>query len=224
MSEVPATTIIKRRPQAQVKKKSQLGLTAAALVVVAAVGFYLAHIKVLLAIIWFLGIALGVVLQKSRFCFTASLRDPLLTGSTSVTRATIIAFAVATVGFAALQFTNLLKGGPIIGNISPVGLHTAIGAFIFGIGAVISGGCASGTLMRMGEGFVMQWISIITFVLGSAFGAIHFGWWNDHFFKLSPKIYLPEIFGWAGGFFGQLAIMAGLYVFLTWYEYRKIKA
>lgn len=216
-----ATTMIRRRTGTVTKKKSQVGYTIAALCVVVGVGYYFAKVKVLLSIIWFIGIALGVVLQKSRFCFTASLRDPILTGSTTVTRATLIAFAVVTVGFAALQFTSLLKGGPVIGNVAPVGMHIAIGAFIFGIGAVISGGCASGTLMRMGEGFTMQWISITTFILGSALGAMHFGWWTDNFFKAAPKIYLPESLGWAGAFFGQLALLAALYVFATWYEYRK---
>lgn len=220
MSET--TAIIKRRTQVPVKKKSQIGYTAAALVVIIGMGVYLAQVKTLLSIIWFLGIALGVVLQKSRFCFTASLRDPILTGSTTLTRATLIAFAVATVGFAALQFTSLLKGGPVTGNVSPVGLHTVIGAILFGIGMVISGGCASGTLMRMGEGFAMQWISIITFVLGSVLGAIHFGWWTENFFRAAPKIYIPEILGWAGGFWGQLAVLALLYVVATWYEYRNI--
>ncbi|HMM19739.1 MAG TPA: YeeE/YedE thiosulfate transporter family protein [Selenomonadales bacterium] len=216
-----ATTLIRRSPATPKKKKSQIGYTLAAIAVVAAIGIFLAQIKVLLSMIWFLGIGLGVILQKARFCFTASLRDPILTGSTSLTRATLIAFAVATVGFAALQFTNLLKGGPVIGNVSPVGIHTAIGAVLFGIGMVISGGCASGTLMRMGEGFAMQWISIITFVIGSVLGAMHFGWWSEHFFNAAPKIYLPGTFGWAGAFFGQLALLGVLYVLATWYEYRK---
>jgi uncharacterized membrane protein YedE/YeeE len=221
MSETPVTSMIRKRPQTMIKKKSQIGYTIAALVVVVAVGMFLAQNKILLSIIWFIGITLGVVLQKSRFCFTASLRDPILTGSTTLTRATIIAFAVATVGFAVLQFTTILKGGPITGNISPVGVHTAIGAVIFGIGMVISGGCASGTLMRMGEGFTMQWVSIITFILGSVLGAMHFGWWTEKFFNAAPKIYLPQTLGWAGSFFGQLAVLALLYVIATWYEYRK---
>jgi len=214
-------TIIRKRPQITTKKKSQLGYTGAALLVVIAVAIHLSQSKTLLSIIWFLGIGLGIVLQKSRFCFTASLRDPILTGSTSLTRATMIAFAVASLGFAALQFTTLLKGGPVIGGVQPVGIHTALGAIIFGIGMVISGGCASGTLMRMGEGFAMQWLSLTTFILGSALGAIHFGWWTDNFFKAAPKIYLPETFGWAGAFFGQLALLGAIYVFATWYEYRK---
>lgn len=223
MSETSTTTLIKRRTRAPVKKRSQTGLTVAAIIVIVAIGYYLSTLKSLASIMWFIGIALGVVLQKSRFCFTASLRDPILTGSTSLTRATLIAFAVATVGFAALQFTTLLKGGPIIGNIKPVGLHTVIGAVMFGIGMVISGGCASGTLMRMGEGFVMQWVTMITFIIGSVIAAIQYGWWDEHFFSVSPKIFLPQIFGWAGGFFGQLAILALLYVFATWFEYRKAK-
>jgi len=221
VSEVQVSTIVKKRPQNVPKKKSQAGYLIAGLAVVAAVGIFLAQTKVLLSIIWFLGIGLGVVLQKSRFCFTASLRDPVLTGSTSLTRATLIAFIIATIGFAILQFTTLLKGGPITGYVSPVGLHTAIGALLFGIGMVISGGCASGTLMRMGEGFTMQWISIITFIIGSCLGAMHFGWWTENFFKAAPKIYIPEILGWGGAFFGQLALLVALYVFATWYEYRK---
>ncbi|MBC8014483.1 MAG: YeeE/YedE family protein [Sporomusaceae bacterium] len=223
MSETTVTSLIKKRPQTTVKRKSQFAYVAAALVVVAAVGMLLVQKKIILSIIWFIGITLGVVLQKSRFCFTASLRDPILTGSTTLTRATLIAFAVATVGFAALQFTTILKGGPITGLVAPVGIHTAIGALIFGIGMVISGGCASGTLMRMGEGFTMQWISIITFILGSVLGAMHFGWWTENFFSAAPKIYLPQTLGWAGGFFGQMAFLALLYVVATWYEYRNAK-
>lgn len=216
------TTIIKKQTQIPVKRKSQIGYTLAALIVIIAVGVYLAQARVLLSIIWFLGISLGVVLQKSRFCFTASLRDPILTGSTTLTRATFIAFAVATVGFAALQFTALQEGGQVIGNVLPVGLHTAIGAFLFGIGMVIAGGCASGTLMRMGEGFAMQWVSIITFILGSVLGGIHFGWWTEHFFRYAPRIHFPTVLGWAVGFWGTLTVLVLLYVLATWYEYRKV--
>src|SRR5699024_6665623 len=98
---------------------------------------------------------------------TASLRDPVLTGGTSLSKAVITTIAVATVGFAALQYGAYLKGDPIPGNINPAGIHVAVGAFMFGIGMVIAGGCASGTLMRVGEGFVMQWLSLVFFIIGS---------------------------------------------------------
>jgi uncharacterized membrane protein YedE/YeeE len=178
------------------------------------------------------GIAFGFVLQKSRFCFTASLRDPALTGSTSLTRAVIVAFAIATVGFGAVQFGAHLKGTPIPGYIFPVGIHTAIGALMFGIGMVISGGCASGTLMRVGEGFMQQWISIVFFVIGSVWAAKDFGWWTDNVinkFSISDGInknavHLPNVFGWAGAFFGQLILLAVLFITAEWFEYRKLNA
>lgn len=229
MSETQTTgSLIKKRagmvPGAvPKKKKNQIGMAIAALIVVAVIGIGLSKIKPILSIAWLIGITFGVILQKSRFCFTASLRDPILTGSTSLLRATLIAFAVAIVGFGAIQFTGLLANKPLLGNINPVSLPVALGATIFGVGAVISGGCASGTLMRMGEGFAMQWISITTFILGSAIGAMHIDWWDANFIKGMPKIYLPETFGWAGGFFGSLAVLGALYVFATWFEYRNIK-
>ncbi|WDU83426.1 YeeE/YedE thiosulfate transporter family protein [Caloramator sp. Dgby_cultured_2] len=68
---------------------------------------------------WILGVAAGFTLQRSRFCFTASMRDPVLTGGTSLTKAVIIAIATATVGFAAIQYGAVLKGAEKIpGNIS----------------------------------------------------------------------------------------------------------
>ena len=50
---------------------------------------------------------------------------------------------------------------------------------MFGIGMVISGGCASGTLMRVGEGFTMQILSLVFFYCGFPSGALTiFGFWK----------------------------------------------
>ncbi len=128
------------------------------------------------AFILLIGVSFGYILQRSRFCFTAALRDPLLTGGTNLTKAVIVAFAVASVVFMAINmktfglFLENYDLAKVAGNVKLVGFHTMIGAFLFGIGAVISGGCASGTLMRMGEGFQQQWLVFIFFIIGSVFG------------------------------------------------------
>ena len=75
-------------------KKSQIPYGIAVLIVVIIIGFLLNAKSGNLALFWIFGISFGFVLQKSRFCFTASLRDPCITGSTSVTKAVMIAFAV----------------------------------------------------------------------------------------------------------------------------------
>ena len=203
-------------------KRNQVPYAVAVIAVVAVIGIWLGGQKPVLGLTWIFGILFGFVLQRSRFCFTASLRDPVLTGSTSLTKGVIIAFAVATAGFAAIQYSAVLKGAEKVpGFISPVGIHIAIGATMFGIGMVIAGGCASGTLMRMGEGFAMQWIAIIGFMGGSLWGAHDFGWWSAHFFQNSPAIHLPSVLGWPVAVFGQLLLLGILYWLADRYEQKR---
>jgi hypothetical protein len=96
-----------------------------------------------------------------------------------------------------------------------------IGAFLFGIGMVIAGGCASGTLMRNGEGFMMQWLVLVFFITGSLWGAHDFGWWKEVFISNGPSVFLPDVFGWFGALALQLLVLLGLFVFATKYEQKK---
>lgn len=203
------------------KKKNQIGYGIALLALIIAFGVFLANIKTMLAIRWMIGIALGFVLQRSRFCFTAATRDPFLTGSTSLLRAVIVAILVALIGFSAIQYSAFSAGKPVPGNISPVGIHTLIGGIIFGIGAVIAGGCASGTLMRVGEAYMMNLLALVFFIIGSAFGAYHFGWWKANVIKNSPAVFLPDVLGWPLAFFGSIFALFGLYYLALWWDYRK---
>lgn len=207
-------------------KKNQLPIGIAVFAAMIAFGIYLSTITPKLALFWILGCCFGFILQKSRFCFTASMRDPSLTGSTSVTRAVLIAFAFTSIAFTAIKYGAFVKGLPIPGQsyIVPISLATAVGAFLFGIGMVIAGGCASGTLMRVGEGFGMQLLSLFFFVVGSLWGAHDFGWWKLNFMLKAPKIFMPDIFGWAGAIFVQLLVIAALYIAADKWENRKLNA
>ena len=212
-----------RRRGSRKPKKSQVPFGIVLIVLMVAFGIFLTGISMQLGLFWLTGICLGFILQKSRFCFTASLRDPYLTGSTSVTRAVLIALAFTTVAFTAIKFGFHLKGLPIPGQsyVVPISLATAVGAFVFGIGAVIAGGCASGILMRVGEGFGMQMLSLLFFVIGSLWGAHDFGWWKERFIINGPKIFMPDIFGWFGAVVIQLVFIFAIYVFADKWENRK---
>ncbi|WP_198003048.1 YeeE/YedE thiosulfate transporter family protein [Dethiosulfovibrio peptidovorans] len=203
------------------KKANQLPIALLLLVVIVAVGFYLSNFSPSNPSFWFFGILLGLTLRASRFCFTASMRDPVLTGGTNLTKAVIVAIALATVGFAAIQYKASLTGQPIPGNISPVGVHIAIGAFMFGIGMVIAGGCASGTLMRVGEGFSMQWLSLVFFIVGSVWGARDFNYWKPTFIDGSVKIFLPDVLGWFPALVVQFGLLMGLFILADWFSNRK---
>lgn len=212
-------TSIARNPRK--KKVNQIPFGIALLITIIGVGFFISNNAPRAALMWGFGVAAGFTLQRSRFCFTASLRDPVLTGSTSLTKAVVIAIATATAGFAAIQYAAVTKGAAVPGNISPVGVHTIAGAVMFGVGAVIAGGCASGTLMRVGEGFLMQMLALVFFIEGSLWGAKDFGWWSKNFI---PKkgIFLPEVLGWGPAILIQFALLLGVYILADWYGNRKL--
>ncbi len=207
------------------KKKNQLPIGFALVLVIIIIGIFLGQKNGKLALYWVFGCCFGFILQKARFCFTASLRDPCITGSTSLTRAVLIAFAITTIGFAAIKYGAYVNGQEIPGQnyIHPISLATAVGGILFGIGMVIAGGCASGTLMRVGEGFGMQVLSLAFFVIGSLVGAGHKGWWTEKFITSAPKIFLPDIFGWGGGVILQLVVIGLLYIAADLYEKKKMQ-
>jgi len=197
------------------ERASQLPYALALLALLVAAGFQLVRTggSPKSGFIWTVGIAMGLTLQRARFCFTASMRDPVLTGSTSLTKAVVAGLAVGTVGFTAVQLGAYFKTGQLadamkLAGLEPVGLHTVVGGFLFGLGAVIAGGCASGTLMRMGEGFLQQWLVIPFFILGSALGAVTWPLWKAALHvKPTGGVYLPMALG---GFVPALLLQFGL--------------
>ena len=209
LRRIPRTPVVKK------ERKNQLPYALAVVGLVVAIGYYLAAGlgAPKSAFVWIVGVALGLTLQRSRFCFTASMRDPVLTGGTNLTKAVVVGLAVSTVGFSALQLGAYFKAGQLadamkLSSLDPVGLHTVVGGVLFGIGAVIAGGCASGTLMRMGEGFLQQWIVLPFFVAGSLIGAATWPLWKVALLvRTDSGVYLPKALG---GFVPALLVQFGM--------------
>jgi uncharacterized membrane protein YedE/YeeE len=227
---------IKRIQRTHVERKENttqfpIGIAVLLVLIVICWYFFAVQKSLMLAIFWAFGIAFGFVLQRSRFCFTAAMRDPCLTGGTNLTKAVIVALAISTVLFTAMQASVLVKGGTLdqamkIGYVAPVGIHTPIGAFMFGIGAVISGGCASGTLMRVGEGFVQQWIALPAFCIGGALGAVTWPVWKDLLMvDMKSSVFLPQLVGgFIPGVVLQFALLFGCWLLADWWSKRQTQA
>lgn len=205
------------------KKKNQIPLGIILGSIIMIFGVITGLINQSLSFFWFTGVIFGFILQRSRFCFTASMRDPSLTGSTTVTRAVLIAFAITSIGFWAIKYGAHVKGLPIPGQsyVVPISFATVIGALMFGIGMVIAGGCASGTLMRVGEGFYMQVISLLFFIVGSLWGAHDFGWWKLNVISNGKAVFMPDVLGWGGAIFVQLMIIVLLFIAADKWENRE---
>jgi uncharacterized membrane protein YedE/YeeE len=204
-------------------QKSQVPFGIVLFILLVVFGVFLSTISGKLSLFWLTGISFGFILQKSRFCFTASIRDPFLTGGTMLTRAVLIALAITSIGFTAIKYGDFMRGLEISGQsyVVPISIATVIGAFIFGIGMVIAGGCSSGTLMRVGEGFTMQILALFFFIVGSLLGAHDFAWWKLNFILKGKAVFLPDILGWFGAIFVQLLVIAILYILAEKWETRK---
>jgi hypothetical protein len=243
MSDTPATSIRRsastkpRETPEQRKRKRLIQITAgcAVIALMVALAAIIQGANPNGAFILFIGLAFGYVLQRSRFCFTASLRDPVLTGTTALTKAVIMSLALMSLAYMAMQMkaagmgleklgTESLKSAASLpGHVRDVGVHTVLGGFIFGIGAVIAGGCASGTLMRMGEGFLQQWIAIVFFIIGSVIGTVMLPLLQDTgFLYQKGVVWLPELLGgWIPAAIAQFGILFGLYILADWYGKKK---
>lgn len=200
--------------------KSQIPHALVLIALLVGLGFYLNDAKLVKYLIF--GVAFGMILQRSRFCFTAAFRDPVTTGGTSLTRAAFLAVAVGTIGFSALSLYSISTGGKPLAtdSVAPLSILTVIGGIMFGIGMVTAGGCASGTLMRVGEGFQLQWVALLCFMLGSVAGAWAMGFLAP-LGKANVKIYLPDHIGWAGALIFQFSLIAIVYVLAIKWQKKK---
>lgn len=109
------------------------------------------------------GILLGFVMQRGRFCLTGGFRDMFLTKDNRMFYALLIAIAVQSIGVYALIGTGSFEFNA--GSLPLVSI--IIGSFVFGIGIILAGGCATGTWYRAGEGLIGSWIALAGYVLMS---------------------------------------------------------
>jgi uncharacterized membrane protein YedE/YeeE len=176
--------------------------------------------------LWFLGIAAGFTLQRSRFCFASAFRDLFLFGSARIMKGILLGLGVASVGFAAVMrgAVPFTESGvlPPEAHILPVGLTTVVGGVLFGYGMVLSGGCVSGSLYRAAEGYVGSWVALAGTVVGLGLLSQSWNWWWTTIVSAEPKLWLPAApgLGYAGAIALTLAALGGAYVFFVWWEAR----
>ncbi|MGQ0551399.1 MAG: YeeE/YedE family protein [Armatimonadota bacterium] len=171
-----------------------------------------------------LGLAIGFIMQRSRFCFTAAFRDLYMLRSGRVMKGVIVGMAVATVGFG-LVMANLLPN-PTLGTVAPeahanpVGVHLVLGGILFGIGMVAAGGCTSGSLYRMGEGYAASWVAFAGILAGLGLASHTWNWWWKMSIGPASIVWFPAIVGYGGSIMVTLAGLLAAYLLVVWIESR----
>jgi len=149
------------------------------------------------ATLFLVGGVFGLFLYHAAFGFTSSWRVLISDRRGAGVRGQMLMLAVACVLF----FPVLGSGTPLFtdairGNVNPLGLSVVVGAFLFGLGMQLGGGCASGTLFTVGGGNTRMVVTLGAFIAGSAVGAAHAPWWQS--LPELEAVSLVESFGsWA---------------------------
>jgi uncharacterized membrane protein YedE/YeeE len=164
------------------------------------------------------GVVIGLFMQRTRFCFVRAFREPFMTGDGDATKAAAIAVIIAAIGFTILKWTDLREWETQV--LSGFWLGSLVGGFIFGLGMSMSGGCATGSLWRAGEGHVKLWVAVIAFALS---GSLFRGWMADSgiISRIGEPLFLPDVIGFKLALISIIAIMCLWYLLATWNEVKR---
>ena len=172
-----------------------------------------------------IGLLLGYTLFHARFGFTSAFRRLMSVGNGQAMRSHMLMLAVAVTLFAPiLAYGTTIFGGSVAGYVSPVGVSLLVGAFVFGIGMQLGGGCASGTLYAVGGGRSVMFITFIFFVIGATIGAYHLPFWTEEMPSFAPfSLATSTGLGYSGAWVLSLILFA-LIAWVTLVVEKKTKA
>ncbi|MEQ6918581.1 YeeE/YedE family protein [Halomonas aquatica] len=190
-----------RRPRLALPAIAATGLLLGALVVGSAFGV---RLGALMAV----GGLLGMVLYHAAFGFTAAWRVFITERRGRGLRAQMVMLAIAVVLFFPALSAGSLFGQSVYGFVAPIGVSVVVGAFLFGLGMQLGGGCASGTLFTAGGGNARMLVTLLFFVVGSVIGTAHFTWWQS--LPAFQPVSLVKSLGATGGIVVSLVLFAAI--------------
>jgi uncharacterized membrane protein YedE/YeeE len=176
------------------------------------------------AMYWAFGLAFGFVLQRARFCFASAFRDLFLLGYGRNMKGVLVGLGVGSIGFGLVMsrqvpmtFLGIL---PPSANVLPLGIHTALGGVLCGVGMVVAGGCVSGSIYRMGEGYVASWVAFAGLMGGLLLSSHTWNWWWENHISMAPRYWLPSWLGHPGALVVTLLALGAVYVGVLVMEHR----
>ena len=159
-----------------------------------------------------LGLFIGLTLYHAAFGFASAYRALFERRSTRAVRAQLLMLAAATLLFAPALAQGTLFGREIVGAIAPAGAAVAAGAFLFGIGMQLAGGCGSGTLYAAGGGQPRMLLALAAFCGGGWWASLHMDFWAR--LPAPEALSLGEALGWPLALALQFAVLGGLWALL----------
>ena len=109
-----------------------------------------------------IGLVFGAIAQKTQFCFSGSIKDYFLSGSTKRAASVIVAMIIAIVSTSLVTGhyeIDLLESPYFRDNINYFTI--ILGGTLFGIGMMLSDGCSSRHIIKLAQGDSYSLVTII---------------------------------------------------------------
>ena len=169
--------------------------------------------------LFLVGAAAGLVLYHAAFGFTSAWRVFIADGRGEGLRAQMLMLALTCAMFFPLLAQGEAFGLRLNGLVQPPGLPVVVGAFVFGIGMQLGGGCASGTLFSVGGGSTRMVVTLLAFIAGSVVATAHSSFWGS--LPSYPAASLVSWYGPIGALALSLAVFGAISVLTVMVEKRK---
>ncbi len=185
---------------------------------------YVAKLGVMLLI----SAAVGYAFQRGHWCMIQAFREPHMTGNATLAKAMALSIFIYAVGVAILKSNGLAFEEFFVRGT--FGWGAVAGGLILGFGAMLAGGCGSGSFWRAGEGQIKLWLAIPFFGLSNSFMT---RWFQRYDFEgleawraegvtdggvLGYFIYMPDHLGYWGTVILIGILMFAWYVIVSWNE------
>ncbi|MCJ7685839.1 MAG: YeeE/YedE family protein [Desulfobacteraceae bacterium] len=162
------------------------------------------------------GIAFGIIIQRTRFCFVRCFRDPFMTGEGDMVRAVTYSIIISILGFAALKWTGLR--GEEVYVTQTFWFGSLVGGIIFGFGMLLSGGCGSGSVWRAGEGHIKLMVVVAFFALSNSLFKALIKSSEGLKALIGNRVFIPDTIGYKWTVIILIAIFVVYSLIATWNE------
>ena len=185
---------------------------------------YLAKLGVMLLI----AAAVGYALQRGHWCMIQAFREPHMTGNATLAKAMAVSIFIYAAGVAILKSNGLAFEEFFVRGT--FGWGAVAGGLILGFGAMLSGGCGSGSFWRAGEGQIKLWLAIPFFGISNS---LMTQWFRRHDFEgleawhaegvndggvLGYFVYMPDYLGYWATVTLIGVLMFAWYLIVSWNE------
>ncbi|WP_291297223.1 YeeE/YedE family protein [Elioraea sp.] len=159
--------------------------------------------------LWLIGAGLGAALLHAGFGFAGGFRALLAERRGAGFRGQLLLIGLTVALFAPVLAAGEAFGQPVRGFVFPVGVALVLGAFLFGIGMQLGGGCGSGTLYTAGGGSPRMWLTLAAFIAGATLAAWQSELWNG--WSALPPVSLGDALTPWGAAVTSAAILAAMW-------------